>query len=74
MKLRDLRTVCLMIVVLNGVLGPLLKLGIGYENLPYILVWPRMWFAFGVGCFWGGLVYGEHRTKIETIRQKRRGR
>jgi hypothetical protein len=75
MKLRDAKTACWLIVMLNGVAGPIVKLGFGYENVPYLLVWPRMWFAFGIGAFLAGLYLGEHLTqKDEWDRRRTRSR
>ena len=41
----NIRTGCIALICVNGVAGPIIKFGYGYENVPWVLVGPRMVFV-----------------------------
>lgn len=49
MTKEQLKTICWAVIILNGLVGPVIKLVIGYENVPSILVGPRMVLALLCG-------------------------
>jgi hypothetical protein len=57
--LRNLNSLCWGIIVVNGIAGPIIKFGIGYENVPWVLVGPRMIFTLAAAAVLVGLFLHE---------------
>jgi hypothetical protein len=63
MTIKDAKALCVAIVILNGLVGPAVKFGFGYENVHWVLVWPRILLALGAGGLWVSLFLYERRAE-----------